>query len=83
MINVLPQVVKDAKCLLFPNDLKVHLDINKEEDWERLKKDIDRVVTGSRNNFLDLKSTSKCVTMTSSPRLTLRRHTCALDGILF
>ncbi|XP_063827163.1 uncharacterized protein LOC135076673 [Ostrinia nubilalis] len=62
MINDLPKVVRDAKCLLFADDLKLYLAIKDPEDSVKLQKDIDRVVAWSEENRLQF-NTSKCVTI--------------------
>lgn len=53
MINDLPNVVKESKCLLFADDLKLYVDVNNLSDCERLQRDIDRVVLWSYNNKLE------------------------------
>ncbi|CAH2097373.1 unnamed protein product [Euphydryas editha] len=65
MVNDLPDVLKEAKCLLFADDLKLYMEIGNQEDCERLQKDIDRVVAWSHRNGLQF-NTSKCLTITFS-----------------
>lgn len=65
MVNDLPRVVREAKCLLFADDLKLYLPIRSSEDCARLQEDIDRVVNWSKENRLQF-NTSKCAIITFS-----------------
>jgi hypothetical protein len=79
MINDLPEVVKEAKCLLFADDLKLLLAIKKEEDCERLQRDIDRVVEWSQRNKLHF-NVDKCVSMTFTRSKTPINHSYEVAG---
>lgn len=78
MINNLPEVVQDAKCLLFADDLKLYLPIRAEEDGEKLQRDIDRVVAWSRENLLQF-NTSKCVTISFTRARNYTRNSYKVD----
>ncbi|CAH2087360.1 unnamed protein product [Euphydryas editha] len=67
MVNDLPNVVKEAKCRLFVEDLKLYLEIGNQEDCEKLQTDQDRVVRVAWNDSNGLQyNTSKCLTITFS-----------------
>ncbi|XP_034839852.2 uncharacterized protein [Maniola hyperantus] len=80
MINDLPQVVKDAKCLLFADDLKLSLDIRDTSDCVRLQQDIDRVVKWSKDNILDFNH-SKCAVITFSKAHSPVHYEYKVDGV--
>lgn len=65
MINKLPEVVQDARCLLFADDLKLLLAVRDENDCHSLQKDISRVVEWSKNNKLQF-NISKCSVLSFS-----------------
>lgn len=80
MINDLPAVVQDARCLLFADDLKLSLTIETPDDCFKLQRDIDRVVTWSKNNSLQF-NTSKCATITFSRLQNPIVHNYVVDGV--
>lgn len=63
MINDLPSVVKSAECLMFADDLKLHLSVGSVDDCHALQTDIDNVVEWAADNHLEFNS-SKCKVMT-------------------
>lgn len=65
VVNDLPEVVKDAHCLMFADDLKLSLAVKSGDDCVRLQRDIDRVVSWSKENLLQF-NFLKCVTITFS-----------------
>ncbi|KAG7297157.1 hypothetical protein JYU34_020130 [Plutella xylostella] len=79
MINDLPEILMDATCLLFADDLKLFLEIRNEEDAIRLQQDIDRVVAWGCDNKLEFNG-SKCVQMTFSRAREPLRHQYTLGG---
>lgn len=80
VVNDLPEVVQDADCLLFADDLKLSLAVSSKEDCVRLQRDIDRVVSWSKENLLQFNS-SKCVTITFSRAHKPILHTYYIDGL--
>ncbi|KAJ0173668.1 hypothetical protein K1T71_010817 [Dendrolimus kikuchii] len=59
MINDLPEVVKNSKCLLFADDLKLLLAVKDKSDCELLQKDVNKVADwGEKNNLFF--NTTKC-----------------------
>lgn len=56
VVNDLPEVVQDAYCLLFADDLKLSLTVKSKDDCVRLQDDIDRVVSWSKDNLLQFNS---------------------------
>ncbi|CAH2248852.1 jg7554 [Pararge aegeria aegeria] len=69
MINDLPKVVQNAKCLLFADDLKLSLTVGDKTYCARLQKDVERVLRWSRDNHLQFNN-SKCAVISFS-----RSHT--------
>ncbi|KAI8435234.1 hypothetical protein MSG28_003589 [Choristoneura fumiferana] len=70
MVNDLPSMVVDSKCLMFADDLKLSLAINNSDDCEKLQKDINRVVAWSDSNRLQFnvtKSHLECNTIIWAP----------------
>lgn len=80
MINDLPTVIEDAKCLLFADDLKLYLPVESLEDRNRLQRDIDRVVAWSVDNRLQFNA-SKCVVMTLSRARKAIIHDYNIEGV--
>lgn len=79
MINDLPTVIKDAKCLLFADDLKLLLPIIDEEDCRLLQRDVDRVVEWTHMNDLQF-NVSKCSIITFSRAKSPLCHNYQLKG---
>lgn len=80
MVNDLPEVVKEANCLLFADDLKLSMAVRGDEDCERLQKAIDSVVTWSKKNLLQFNA-QKCVTITFSRARSPIVHDYSIDGM--
>lgn len=72
MVNDLPEVVKEAKCLLFADDLKVFLTVADTSDCDRLQRDIDRVVLWSEHNKLRFNVAKCCMVSYTRARAPLR-----------
>jgi hypothetical protein len=81
IINDLPGVVREAKCLLFADDLKVYIPINGPEDCKRLQEDIDRVVAWSESNRLQF-NTSKSVIISLSRARNVIKNNYKLGGVV-
>ncbi|KAG6446679.1 hypothetical protein O3G_MSEX004560 [Manduca sexta] len=81
MINDLPNVVRDATCLLFADDLKLLLAIKDKSDSERLQQDIQRVVEWSKKNKLYFNGAKSSV-ITFSRRKRPYHHPYELDGVI-
>lgn len=80
MINDLPKVIQNAKCLLFADDLKLSLAIETARDCERLQNDIDRVVVWAKENCLQFNAT-KCMTITFTRSRNPILHKYHIDGL--
>lgn len=80
MINDLPSVVREARCLLFADDLKLYLPVETPEDCQRLQSDIDRVVAWSEKNRLQF-NTAKCEVMTLSRARNVVIHNYAIGDV--
>ena len=65
MINDLPNVISNAKCLMFADDLKLYLSVTEAKDCVALQHDINAVVEWSIKNKLSFNH-SKCRTITLS-----------------
>ncbi|KAI5631895.1 reverse transcriptase (RNA-dependent DNA polymerase) domain-containing protein [Phthorimaea operculella] len=63
MVNDLPQVIKNAKCLMYADDLKLYMGIGCEADCEVLQKDVDALTEWSKHNLLDF-NVAKCKIIT-------------------
>lgn len=64
-INDIVRVFKYASCLLFADDLKLYMQINNNEDYDRFQEDINSLWTWCLVNKLDL-NISKCDVMSFS-----------------
>lgn len=81
MINDLPKVVENARCLLFADDLKLLMEIKGREDCVRLQQDVDRVVEWSRKNKLQF-NVSKCQIITFGRSRLPHQGSYKVDGAL-
>ncbi|CAK1584172.1 unnamed protein product [Parnassius mnemosyne] len=79
LINDLPEVIKDSKCLLFADDLKLFLSVADVSDCEQLQRDIDRVVQWSAINKLYF-NTSKCEVISYGRRQAPLQYRYEVDG---
>lgn len=80
VINDLPHVVENARCLLFADDLKLYLPVGNVSDADRLQADIDRVVEWSRQNKLRF-NTSKCVIISFTRKQSPIQYTYTVDKV--
>lgn len=79
-INDLPDVIQNARCLLFADDLKLFLAIKDPADSRLLQSDIDRALEWSYKNNLFF-NTSKCAIMTCSRAQEPINYEYELDGL--
>lgn len=79
MVNDLPEVVKDAGCLLFADDLKLFMRITDQSHCELLQRDIDCVVEWSVENNLHFNVT-KCNVMSFTRAVVPRHHEYSMGG---
>lgn len=79
MINDLPNVVQDAGCLLFADDLKLFLKVETLQDCLHLQQDINRVHEWSVANKLYF-NINKCNIMSCSRALCPLQYGYTLDG---
>ncbi|CAF4878055.1 unnamed protein product [Pieris macdunnoughi] len=80
MLNDLPKVVKNAKCLLFADDIKLYMPIESTDDCIRLQEDIDRVVNWSRRNRLGF-NLAKCKVISFSRARFPTRYNYTISGL--
>ncbi|CAH2104187.1 unnamed protein product [Euphydryas editha] len=79
MINDLPEVVKESKCSLFADDLKLFRTVQNTSDCERLQRDIDRVVMWSEANKLFF-NVEKCCMISYSRKRAPLEHQYIVGG---
>lgn len=79
MMNDLVQVIKNAKCIMYADDLKLAFEIKKESDCRLLQNDVESVFEWSKQNKM-LFNNEKCCVMTFGRKLSKIRYRYTLGN---
>jgi hypothetical protein len=80
-INDLPQCLRNTKCLMFADDIKIYRKVDNLTECLQVQNDLHNIFMWSKNNYLHF-NINKCSVMTYSRRINVLTFNYSMDEVV-